>query len=54
VESTNPSKPDVFITGEMPNKQLKNRVTYDYRTPTQSTCRKEKLKVQRDDESTYK
>jgi hypothetical protein len=28
------NKPDVFITGAMPNKQLKNRVTYDHRTPT--------------------
>jgi hypothetical protein len=27
-------KPDVFITGATPNKQLKNQVTYDYRTPT--------------------
>jgi hypothetical protein len=34
MESTEPSKPDVFITGATPNKQLKNQVTYDYRTPT--------------------
>jgi hypothetical protein len=33
MESTEPSKPDVFITGATPNKQLKNQVTYDYRTP---------------------
>jgi hypothetical protein len=33
MESTKPSKPDVFITGEMPNKQLENQVTYDYKTP---------------------
>ena len=31
MEST---EPDVFITGETPNKQMKNQVTYDYRTPT--------------------
>jgi uncharacterized protein Veg len=29
-----PTEPDVFIMGETPNQQLKNRVTYDYRTPT--------------------
>jgi hypothetical protein len=34
MESTEPSKPDVFIMGETPNKKLKNQVTYDYRTPT--------------------
>jgi hypothetical protein len=34
MESTEPNKPDVFITGATPNKQLKNQVTYDYRTPT--------------------
>jgi hypothetical protein len=34
MELTEPSKPDVFITGAMPNKQLKKQVTYDYRTPT--------------------
>jgi hypothetical protein len=34
MESTKTSKPYVFITGETPNKQLKNQVTYDYRTPT--------------------
>jgi hypothetical protein len=33
-KSTETSKPYVFITGAMPNKQLKNQVTYDYRTPT--------------------
>jgi hypothetical protein len=27
-------EPDVFITGAMPNQQLKNRVTYDYRSQT--------------------
>jgi hypothetical protein len=32
-ESIEPSKPDVFITGATPDKQLKNQVTYDYRTP---------------------
>jgi hypothetical protein len=31
MEST---EPDVVITGETPNKQLKSQVTYDYRTPT--------------------
>jgi uncharacterized protein Veg len=31
MEST---EPDVFITGATPNQQPKNRVTYDYRTPT--------------------
>jgi hypothetical protein len=31
------TEPDVFITGEMPNQQLKNRVTYDYRSPTCSS-----------------
>jgi hypothetical protein len=31
MEST---EPDVVITGEMPNKQLKSQVTYDYRIPT--------------------
>jgi hypothetical protein len=30
MEST---EPEVFITGAMPNQQLKNRVTYNYRTP---------------------
>jgi hypothetical protein len=34
MESTEPNKPDVFIMGATPNKQLKNQVTYDYRTPT--------------------
>jgi hypothetical protein len=34
VKSTEPTKPDVFITIEMQNKQLENQVTYDYRTPT--------------------
>jgi hypothetical protein len=28
------TEPDVFITGAMPNQQPKNRVTYDYRSPT--------------------
>jgi hypothetical protein len=28
------TEPYVFITGETPNQQLKNRVTYDYRSPT--------------------
>jgi hypothetical protein len=32
-ESTEPNKTDVFIMGATPNKQLKNHVTYDYRTP---------------------
>jgi hypothetical protein len=31
IEST---EPDVFITREMPNQRSKNRVTYDYRSPT--------------------
>ena len=34
MESTEPNKTNVFITGETPNKELKNQVTYDYRTPT--------------------
>jgi hypothetical protein len=37
MESTEPNKPNVFIMGEMPNKQLKNKVTCDYRTQTNST-----------------
>jgi hypothetical protein len=36
MESTEPNNPVVFIIGEMPNKQLNNQVTYDYRTPTSS------------------
>jgi len=36
MEATEPNKPDVLIKEEMPNNQLKNQVTYDYRTPTQS------------------
>jgi hypothetical protein len=31
MEST---EPDVFIMGATPNQQLKNQVTYDYRSPT--------------------
>jgi len=34
MESTEPIKPYVFITRAVPNKQPKNQVTYDYRTPT--------------------
>jgi hypothetical protein len=34
VKSTESIKLDVFIMGEMSNKQLKNQVTYDYMTPT--------------------
>jgi hypothetical protein len=34
VKSTEPSKPYVFVRREMPNGQLKNQVTYDYRIPT--------------------
>jgi hypothetical protein len=26
-------EPEVFITGEMPNTQSKNQVSYNYRTP---------------------
>jgi hypothetical protein len=37
MESTETNKLDVFITREIPNKQLKNQVTYDYRTPIHIT-----------------
>jgi hypothetical protein len=30
------TEPEVFITGEMPNPQSKNRVSYNYRTPTET------------------
>jgi hypothetical protein len=33
-EKRGSAEPKVFITGEMPNPQSKNRVAYNYRTPT--------------------
>jgi hypothetical protein len=36
------NQPDVFIMGATPNQQPRNRVTYDYRSPTGSTPRSHK------------
>jgi hypothetical protein len=45
MESTEPSKPEVFIAGATPNKQMKNQVTYDYRTPTLQNFKLQTSKV---------
>jgi hypothetical protein len=36
-EKRGSTEPKVFITGEVPNPQSKNRVSYNYRTPTLPT-----------------